>query len=347
MYLRNAWYVAATSDELPTGRLVARTILEEPIVLFRDRDARIAALEDRCCHRAAPLSLGELSDKGIACGYHGLVFNAEGRCVEIPGQAHIPERARVKAYPVMERGGFVWVWTGDSRPTPETAIPQIPAYTTADDERPRYAHGVMHVKAGYELFLENLMDLTHLAYLHKNTIGSRAQDHTGATMETVQTERGVRYTRLMLDAVPPAEYAARYRFTGRVDRWEEFEYIAPSSVVQFTGAVAAGQYAKGVRLGGHNLRALLTYTPETEHTCFHFYSFISAHDSGNRPPSTSAPEVLAVLAEDVRMIEQQQLRLEGYDMNRLTAIPSDTARIAMTRFLSRKIAEEQAARNNA
>jgi phenylpropionate dioxygenase-like ring-hydroxylating dioxygenase large terminal subunit len=190
------------------------------------------------------------------------------------------------------------------------------------------------------LFLENLMDLTHLAYVHKTTIGGHPTDHADAAMETTDTPTGVRFVRLMLDAVPPPGYAKRYGFTGRIDRWEEFDYVAPASVLQFTGAVNAGDYQKGIRRGHHHLRAIHTFAPETERTCFYFYSFIDGFRGAGAATNTVMAEP-AVLREDTDLIEQQQLRLEGYDMERLTAIPSDVARVHMGRFLERKIAEEQ------
>jgi phenylpropionate dioxygenase-like ring-hydroxylating dioxygenase large terminal subunit len=342
MYLRNAWYVAATLDELASGRPFARTLLDEPVVLFRDpATGAVAALEDRCCHRGAPLSLGEISDAGLTCGYHGLVFDRHGICVAMPGnRGRIPESARVRSYPTAETGGFVWIWMGDRERASERLIPGIPRQTEDDDRLPRRSHGVMHVKASYVLFLENLMDLTHLAYVHKKTIGGHAGDHAAAKMETSQTATGVRYARLMLDAVPPANYAKRYGFDGRIDRWEEFEYVAPSSVLQFTGAVKSGDYHKGIRHGWHHLRGIHAFAPETERSCFYFYSFID----GFRGDGAKADTVLGepvVFREDANMIEQQQLRLEGYDLEKLTAIPSDVARVQMTRFLKRAIAEER------
>src|SRR5580704_15135824 len=115
MYLRNAWYVAATVDELASARLLARTLLNEPIVFFRDaKTGTVAALEDRCCHRGAPLSAGEIEERGLMCGYHGLVFDRNGRCVDMPGShGRIPANARVRSYPVAERAGFLWIWMGD------------------------------------------------------------------------------------------------------------------------------------------------------------------------------------------------------------------------------------------
>lgn len=344
MYLRNAWYAAATTGELAAKPLLARTLLGEPIVFFRDPATGAAvALEDRCCHRGAPLSLGEVTEAGLVCGYHGLVFDRTGRCIDMPGiGGRIPPTARVAAYPVAEQSGFLWIWMGEPARAAAAPIPAIPHATEEDERRPRRAHGVMHVKASYVLFLENLMDLTHLPYVHKTSIGGHAPDHVAAAMETHDTPTGVRFSRLMLDAEPPPGYARRYGFTGRIDRWEEFEYVAPASVLQFTGAVNAGDYRKGIRSGHHHLRAIHSFAPETERTCFYFYSFIDGYPGAATMAGAAMAEP-AVLREDANLIEQQQLRLVGYDMDRLTAIPSDVARIRMGRVLMHKIAEEQAA----
>jgi len=112
MLLRNAWYIAAWADELREAPL-ARRICNDPIVLFQDRAGKPAALVDRCCHRSAPLRLGKIVDGGIQCGYHGLIFDASGHCVTIPGQRLIPENARVRSYPVAEKNRLVWLWMGD------------------------------------------------------------------------------------------------------------------------------------------------------------------------------------------------------------------------------------------
>src|SRR5690606_18129168 len=89
MFVRNAWYVAATRQEV-SNKPLARTLLNEPVVLFLNGQAEICALEDRCCHRGAPLSLGEVTSAGVRCGYHGMEFDRSGRCVDIPGQERIP-----------------------------------------------------------------------------------------------------------------------------------------------------------------------------------------------------------------------------------------------------------------
>ena len=132
MLLRNAWYIAAWADEIG-GQPLARRICNEPIVLFRDGTGRVGALADRCCHRAAPLSMGSVVEEGIQCGYHGLVIDGSGRCVRIPGQKQIPADARVRSYPAIEKDQMVWVWMGDPAKADERRSSTIPTTTTAAD----------------------------------------------------------------------------------------------------------------------------------------------------------------------------------------------------------------------
>ncbi len=82
-------------------------------MLFRGANGKPGALEDRCCHRAAPLSLGAVEGDHLRCGYHGLTFDTKGQCISVPGQDTVPSGARVRAYPVAERYNVVWIWMGD------------------------------------------------------------------------------------------------------------------------------------------------------------------------------------------------------------------------------------------
>ena len=111
MYLRNAWYVAGWGSEVERAPF-ERTILNEPIVMYRTQAGTVVALEDRCCHRSLPLSMGKVIGDELQCGYHGLTFDAGGTCVHVPGQSQIPPGAQIKSYPVTEKWGWIWLWMG-------------------------------------------------------------------------------------------------------------------------------------------------------------------------------------------------------------------------------------------
>jgi vanillate O-demethylase monooxygenase subunit len=341
MFLRNAWYVAAALDEIG-DRPFARTILNEPVVLFRNGSGKLCALEDRCCHRGAPLSLGEVTQAGLRCGYHGMEFDGGGACIDIPGhRGKIPERAKVGAYPIVARGDYAWIWMGEAAKADPSSIVDYPPDDPVNWPR---AHDMLHVRAGYVMVLDNLMDLSHLSYLHKDSIGSAAEDSAAAGMDVETTPTGIRFLRLMRNASTPPPWVKRFGYKGAIDRWSDFEYIAPSLILQYTGAVNAGEYDRGVREGGQLVRILHAVTPETETSCFYFFNkadgFVKFEAPGSRAEVASTREIFK---EDAFMLERQQSRLNGYDMGRLINIPSDVARVRMMRFLEHKIRDEQAA----
>jgi phenylpropionate dioxygenase-like ring-hydroxylating dioxygenase large terminal subunit len=340
MFLRNAWYVGAWADELK-AEPIARRILNEPVVLFRDREGRAAALEDRCCHRSAPLSRGAIVDAGIQCGYHGLVIDGSGKCVYVPGQAQIPSDARVRAYPVVEKNQFIWLWMGDPARADAAKIVDFPYHD--DHAHWPMKHAVYPIKGGYMLMVDNLMDLTHLGYLHAKTVGGNPSAHVDAEMKTTRTPTGMKFVRWMKNSVPPPTYVKAAGFKGRVDRWQEFEWVAPSSILQWTGAADVGTGApEGKRDGGFQFRLFHGLTPETETSCFYFWSVMNGYRQ-NEPEATETlySEIAPTFVEDLEMVEAQQARLDEFGEDRLVDIASDANRVYMRRFMERLIAEER------
>src|SRR6266853_5381774 len=166
MWMRNCWQVVAFAKEIG-GKPLARTVCEEPIVLYRTAAGLAVALTDRCPHRFAPLSLGRVIGDQIQCGYHGLCFDHDGLCVRVPGQDSVP-RARVQKYPLVERHGFAWIWLGDAERADADLIPD---FHWMDDPAWAVAEGYHHFKANYQLVNDNLFDLSHESFVHEETIG--------------------------------------------------------------------------------------------------------------------------------------------------------------------------------
>ncbi|HEX4829002.1 MAG TPA: Rieske 2Fe-2S domain-containing protein, partial [Xanthobacteraceae bacterium] len=148
-FLRNSWYACAWSSEVGAGALLARTILGEPVICFRDTEGRPVVLEDRCCHRQMPLSKGWLENGTIRCGYHGMRFDGAGKCVEIPGQPNIPPRAKVRAYPTVERYRWIWIWPGDAALADPALIPDF--FEPNDSPAWSVSCGTSYVRCNYEL----------------------------------------------------------------------------------------------------------------------------------------------------------------------------------------------------
>ena len=271
MFIRNAWYLAAWSDELGAQPL-ARRICNQPIVLFRDRQHGVVALEDRCCHRAAPLHRGRVVDAGLQCGYHGLVFDHAGQCVAIPSQVFIPERARVRSYPVVEKDQMIWIWAGDPACADTSKVIDYPFHN--DNRNWPHRHTVMHIKANYLLLLDNLLDMTHAAYVHGKTVGGNPMAFVDSKEILTGRPDGLNLMRWLLNVDPPPTYVKAVGLKGKVDRWAEFNFVAPGSVLHWAGALNVGQgaYERGNREGGFSLRTLNVLTPETPILAHHIKS---------------------------------------------------------------------------
>ena len=342
MLVRTAWYIGAWADELGDKPL-ARRICGDPVVLFRNGSGNAAALVDRCCHRAAPLHLGSLVEAGIQCGYHGLVFNATGRCVAIPGQKLIPQDAQVRSYPTVEKDQLVWLWMGDPALANPAKIVDFPYHN--DGGHWPNKHAVYPINGNYTLMVDNLMDLTHLGYLHARTVGGNPSAHVKADMKTVRTLTGLKFTRWMRNSLPPPSYVKAAGFQGRVDRCQEFEFVAPNTVLQWTGATDAGTATDNPhRDFRFQFRLFHGLTPETETSCFYFWSAANGYRQ-NDPEATEQlyREIAPTFLEDKEMVEAQQRRLEELGEQGLVDIASDANRMHMRRIVERLIVSEQSA----
>ena len=340
-FLRNAWYLGAWAEELADGQL-GRTIMNEPIVFFRDPEGKAAALEDRCCHRGAPLSQGRLVENGLECGYHGLIFDGSGKCVDIPGQSKIPPQTKVRSYPVFEQQGFIWIWMGDPARADKNLVIDFP-YHDQPDEWP-HCKDTFQIKSNYMMMVDNLMDLSHLGYVHGRTIGGNPRAHVTAEMNVTPTNNGVRFVRWMLDAPSPPSYQKAAGLKGNVDRWWDMEYVAPCSVIQWTGAIGVGKGAmENQNQPGFHTRVFHGATPETQNT-FHYFWSISNGFRTDDPMATKElyNEIYPTFLEDKEIMEVQQARLELDPERELVVIPADKALTHARRAIRRLIEEERA-----
>ena len=324
--VRNAWYIGAWAHELDDGP-IGREIMNEDLVLFRDGEGKAAALEDRCCHRGVKLSLGSYNKGGLMCGYHGLVFDGAGSCIDNPGEKPNPSYT-VRSYPVVERQNFVWIWTGDPARADESHIIDWPYH---DDWSCSY--GRYDIDANFMFMMDNLMDLTHLGYVHKSTIGGNPEQHDEAPCETTKTERGAHFIRWMLDSNPPPSFKKAAGFEGNIDRWSDFEYVGPASVLQWGGALPVGMNAQENRLqeGGLSLRLYHHATPKSEDK-FHYFFSAGVEGLGADTPEGKGfyEDILEAFLEDKLFIESQQEAVSS-DPNRKLLLREHDKAVAYSR----------------
>lgn len=195
-YIRNCWYVVGWSHDYQPGKLQALSVINEPLVAYRKADGGLVVMEDRCCHRLAPLSLGQIEGDDLRCMYHGLKFAPSGQCIEIPGQEQIPRDYAVRTYPVVDRYSWVWVWMGE----PALADPSlIPECVPLDSPDWMLGWDQLEMNANFMLVLDNLLDLTHLSYVHRapNSLGAGNMGWATTRPKITRLERGVRSVRWM------------------------------------------------------------------------------------------------------------------------------------------------------
>lgn len=300
---RDQWWVAGFSWELK-DKPVARTLLNVPVVLFRTPEGQVGALEDRCCHKDLPLSMGSIETAGLRCGYHGMLFDCRGACIEIPGQEKIPSKARVRSFTVREQDQILWIWFGSSPESQPTVEP--PRYEIHSDPRFKFGGGVVHYDAPYQLIHDNLLDLSHVGYVHIYTIGGNAGTHMNAKLTVEQSGDIVRVVRHMPDSEPPPTYTAAWPFEGRIDRWQEVEFRV-SHVRIWTGAVEHGAAAlDNPQRDGFHMRGFHGITPETDTTAHYFWTIATnPHPDKQDVTQLVVDQTQKTFLEDKVVIEAQ------------------------------------------
>ncbi len=239
MFLRNAWYVAAKENEV-ADRLVPIKILGENVVLYRKTDGRVAALEDACPHRKLPLSMGRIKGDQVECGYHGMMFDCTGTCTRAPATDRPPSAARVRSYPVEARYGLLWIWMGEAEQADPSKIFAVehwgdPAWGLNQGDG-------MDIHCNYQYMTDNLLDPTHVAWVHQSSFANSACEDT--PLETTVADNGVRVWRWMHDVEPAPFYAPYLKFQGRCDRKQQYEVRYPSHALIkaiFTPAGTGGE----------------------------------------------------------------------------------------------------------
>lgn len=340
-FLRNAWYVAAHSHELDEG-LVARTICNQQVVMFRTDDGEVAILEDRCPHRFVPLSMGVRVGNSVQCGYHGLRFGKDGSCVEAPNDDEAQrQRICVRAYAAVERYTFVWMWMGD----PALADPdQIPVFDFFVDPRFTCSRGYSYIKGNYQLLADNLLDLSHIHYLHPEVHqGSNFADFTNKLKIEGDTVWSMLWRHhYFVDAQRQALWNVD---TDDMAGQGHARWNAPGNLLVST---AWWEHDKSFEEGIQAPNAHLL-TPETEYTTHYFWGAGRNYmlDNVAMTEATVAATRHIFETQDGPMVEAQQRAMGDNDKfldMKPMILRADAAGIAARRILKRKLDAENAGR---
>jgi phenylpropionate dioxygenase-like ring-hydroxylating dioxygenase large terminal subunit len=293
-FARQHWYVAAAADEVGRQPL-GRTVCGDHIVLYRAGDGRVVALDDRCSHRGYPLSMGALVGDEIQCGYHGLRFDACGTCTWAPGQDRIPTRAAIRALPVLERGPWLWVWTGDPDRADATLLPAMP---WLDDPSWSTVHGMEPLAARASLLVDNLLDLSHETFLHAGYIGT---PEVADTPITTRVEGNVVLVSRRMEGVAcPPFYAESTGLSTPIDRWQDIEYHAPGCYLLHVRIAPSGSDG-----GAVHVEVMYAITPVDEHRTLDFWAVSRDFAVGDR----SVDAFLATMNRDVVLQDVAALSL--------------------------------------
>ena len=355
MFPKNAWYVAAISSEIELDGILARTVCDLPVAFFRGAGGEISAVLDRCPHRLFPLSAGKVTEKGLQCGYHGLTFAPDGHCVEIPSQPEIPSNACVRAFPAREAFGLVWIWPGDAAQASDTPLPGFETgegYLAGVDFSclvPSENWGVagphrIHVEANYMLTVDNLLDLTHTAFVHATTFDNAGVLDSERTIKAVGENQLVDFFGFKNTMSAPLR--AGYILDPNVplfDNFLETRWQSPGVMILVHGAVPEGgdREVDGAIVLNTNI-----ITPETSSTCHYFWAQSVYRNRGDgKVRDLWEMMTKAAFAEDEKTLALQQRNLtkfktETLDDDVALVLKADKAIVLSRRIVARQLREE-------
>ena len=344
-YLKNAWYPFAWNKEVSAEKPMSRTVLDTPVVAYRNAENAVILMHDMCPHRAAPLSKGRLEGSVIHCPYHGLAYNQNGKCVHNP-QGGIPRGAEVQTFPCLEKYSAIWIWMGDPAKADANLLPEFEYMHT---EQACTGQGYLHVNANYLLEIDNILDLSHIEFLHpifSSPAVSQAEATSEVVGESVWSKRNIYNDTDFPDFI--RESFGIQDPNAAIDRWLDVRWDAPALMKLYAGGVLAGRPREEARVSTQ----VHWFTPETATSTHYFYGMsMPKHALGGEPQTQQfLDEQIEQLAvpfklEDKPILEAQQLRLGDRNIKDVMKVflPGDSAALRAQRILAQKIEREAAA----
>jgi phenylpropionate dioxygenase-like ring-hydroxylating dioxygenase large terminal subunit len=338
-YLQNCWYVAAWSDDIALGKILARTILDQPIALFRRTDGSPAAIADRCPHRFAPLSAGTHHGTHIACPYHGLRFDGGGHCVLNP-HGPVPRAAAVRSFPVHDAHRATWIWMGDAARADTTLIPDF-SYLTKAPATAFSAGQLLSSRGNYLVFVDNIMDLSHTDFLHPTTLGGGVVTHSRQSVEETADYIDVAWH--SADTRPSPLLAALIgNLPEHTDVINRVRWFAPALMQLQAVTVCRGTD----EVDGYRNHTAHLFTPETQRTSHYFFAATRNYhmENGELNARIAKTRVTIFATEDGPMIDLIGQRMGDADFWSLQPVmlAIDKAPVLMRRRLQKLIDAEQA-----
>jgi phenylpropionate dioxygenase-like ring-hydroxylating dioxygenase large terminal subunit len=339
LFIRNCWYVIAWDHEIAPDALFSRRVLNEPILVFRTSNGQLTALEDRCCHRLAPLSLGRKEGDCVRCGYHGLKFDSSGQCIEVPGLREVPPHLRVKTYPLALKNKWVFVWMGDPAQADEALLPD-----NFSNEHPDWRNkpGYLHYDTDYLLICDNLLDFSHLSYVHEKTLGGSPMI-AQARAEIEDVPRGIRVTRRVPNVPAPPFYQRFRQFDTKLNRWFIYDFVLPGTLLMHSGGAPVGD-APGDMRNAVQLHSCQTLTPETETTTHYFFQ--QSHRAGagdDKIVESIYNSLVGAFDEDRAMITAQAQSIARNPGAKMMPLAMDAALVRFRKLIDAELAKERAA----
>jgi phenylpropionate dioxygenase-like ring-hydroxylating dioxygenase large terminal subunit len=340
-YPFNQWWVAAYSSEI--GRtLIQKTILNQTIVMYRTEAGEAVALNGLCPHRLYPLAKGQLVGDSIQCGYHGFTYDRTGRCTHIPSQPQTPPRFTTHRYPLLEHGGLVWIWTGSADPQASLSTAALESIGIGASGWAIEQHAPVTFKARYQLLIENLLDLSHISFVHRTSIpGGGSVAHIPCEIIETETSLNVRRVGRGLANNPHLQFLFPDH-NGPVDQCFDTEYFGPH-LIRTGGAIssAATDSESVRRLGTTNfIHAITPATPTTVH-----YFVITARDFRIDENSIGRANLgmgAVIQPEDIAILESIEVNVDEYaDTRREFSSSADAGAIRVRRRLAAQIRAEQ------
>ncbi|HHJ1300121.1 aromatic ring-hydroxylating dioxygenase subunit alpha [Pseudomonas sp. P1B16] len=336
-FIYNEWYVAAFDDEV--GRhLLARRLLDRRVVMYRTEAGEPIALEDRCAHRSFPLSRSHLQGDTIVCGYHGFRYDAAGDLTEVPSQKNCPRGIGVRRYPLVRQGPLLWIWLGEEALADAA---QIPHQAWIDDPAWACTSGYFHHPGNYVSLHENLMDLTHLSFLHANTIGT--PDYASAPYK-LDLKEG-HYT-LIREVVPTTLSPVWGKTTGlegcpSAARIATSEFLSPGlhrvSVTFYDSAQPLEQRQQ------FHIRTAHILTPETANSLHYF--IVHGRDFAQHDEALGEymhEQLFAAFNEDVEGLGALEAALDDRDDHHYEiSVASDAPAVATRLYLKKRADAER------